>query len=74
MEECFMCMYTLICNFIDKFQLKGLQFLFKQSYCDKQLHVTNVFQRIIASFLFASIFQHNDILKCEPFLITHFDH
>jgi hypothetical protein len=60
MEECCMCMYTLICNFIDKFQLKVLNLFVKRSYCDKQLHVTNVFKKIIASFLFALIFQHND--------------
>jgi len=55
-----MCMYTLICNFIDKFQLKVLNLFVKRSYCDKQLHVTNVFKKIIASFLFALSFQHND--------------
>jgi hypothetical protein len=30
MEECYMCMYTLICNFIVKFQLKGLKFFIKR--------------------------------------------
>jgi hypothetical protein len=37
-----------------------------------QLHVTNVFQRNIASLLFAPISQHNDRLRFEPPLIAHF--
>jgi hypothetical protein len=39
-----------------------------------QLQVINVFQRIIASLLFASISQHDDRLRCEPPLIAHFDY
>jgi hypothetical protein len=38
-----------------------------------QLHVINVFQRTIASLLFAPISWHNDRLRCEPPLITHYD-
>ncbi len=38
-----------------------------------QVHVTNKFQNIIASLLFAAISQHNDRERCDPPLITHFD-
>jgi hypothetical protein len=44
----------------------------KQSFGDSWLHVTNVFQWTIASFLF-TILKHNDRLKCDPPLIAHFD-
>jgi hypothetical protein len=45
-----------MCNFLLKFfQLNELlpnSFVTKKN-CDKRLHVTNIFQRIIASFLFS---------------------
>jgi hypothetical protein len=48
-----------------------LVLLSKQPFYEKQLHVTNVFQKTIASFLFMLIYQHNDRLRCEPLLISH---
>jgi hypothetical protein len=39
-----------------------------------QLHVSNVVQKTIASFLFALISQHNDRPRFEPPLIAHFDY
>lgn len=38
-----------------------------------QLHVINVFQKNIASLLFAPISQHNDRLRSKLPLIAHFD-
>jgi hypothetical protein len=59
-----------------KFQLNQI-FLspsVKTTFYDKRLHVTNVFHKTIASFLFMLISQHNDRLRCEPLLISHFNH
>jgi hypothetical protein len=46
----------------------------KQWLCDKQLHVANILQRTMTSFLLALFSQHNDRLKCEPPLTTPFNH
>jgi hypothetical protein len=69
--------YTSIYNFLStNSNLKKYFFviLLNQWFCGKQLHVTNVLKKIIASLLLAPIPQPNDRLRCEPHLITHLEY
>jgi hypothetical protein len=56
--------------FIEFFQNKKIFKIFFVKF-DKQINVTNVFQNMIASFLCATISQHNDCLKCLNHFLSH---
>jgi hypothetical protein len=77
MEDYSLYIYTLMCKISWTYLYYNKYFLvllLKLSFCDKQLHVTNAFQKIIASFLSTPISQHNDNLNYEQPLVPHFDH
>jgi len=64
-------------NLVEKFHMNTIfhsPFLLRTSCRYRVLHVGNVLQKTIVSIFYASIFEHNDRLRCEPPLIAHICH